>query len=88
MNESWVFFGVVLILYLYNDYHYRKLLEKKDEFIKDLELKFMSKTVTEYVGATEEKPEEVIQEESPYIEIDDLQDIKTIEEIENINYKQ
>lgn len=87
MNESWIFSGVLLLLYFYSDYHYRRRLEKKDEFIKDLEVKFMSKDVTEYTRAVEEEPQEAEQEKDPYVEIDDLENIKTIEEIERLDYK-
>jgi len=63
---------VLLALLLYFDWRHRQEIQQKDQFIKDLELKFISRNVGEYKIAVSDEPEEEEVEESPYVELDDV----------------
>jgi hypothetical protein len=50
----------------------RKDMLKKDDLIRDLTLKFMSKDVSEYLSATPQKEEKVEEEVDVHIPIEDV----------------
>lgn len=47
-------------------------MSKKDEIIKDLTLKFMSRNVLDYKRATEAEPKDTIEKKDPMIPIEDV----------------
>ena len=70
---------VLLGLLIYFDLQHRKQMREKDQFIKDLELKFLSRDVGEYKEATRPEPEEGVVEENPYVPLEDVPIDKLLE---------
>jgi len=73
--------GFIILLSLwivYQDWRYRGDLRRKDEFIKDLELKFMSKGVDEYSRFAGEPPADMEDKSEEFIDADEIDPDKAL----------
>ena len=70
---------LLLAFIVYRDFAHRADMREKDEMIKDLNLKFMSKSTDEYKRAVEPEPEEMEAEEDPYHPLEDVPIEKLLE---------
>ena len=63
---------ILLLILVYFDWSRRSDAKNKDEVIKDLSLKIISRTTAEYVQAKGKPPVETKETPDPYLDLDDV----------------
>lgn len=68
---------ILLLILVYFDWSRRTDARNKDDVIKDLSLKIISRTTAEYLQAKGEPPKETKETSDPYMDLEDV-DTKTL----------
>ena len=76
---SLIFNFLLTVLLLYFDLSRKSDGKNKDEVIKDLSLKLLSRSSVEYMQAKGEKVENTPEVESPYVDVEEIPDDKIAE---------
>jgi len=69
---SLIFNFLLVFILLYFDWSRRSDGKNKDEIIKDLSLKLISRTTSEYVQASGKQVENTPEVESPYVDLEEI----------------
>ena len=82
ISLSFNFFLVLLLLYF--DWSRRSDSRNKDEVIKDLSLKVISRTSVEYLQAKGEPPKDSEEIVDPYVDLEEVETEKLFEAKDNV----